>query len=455
MEEETIKMPMHPLEGVKEEPRELQQQPTEVIPLTKKVKKQKKPLNDEQKVAYNAKQNQRYAAMTDEQKAAHNTKQKQKYASLTPEQKAERLQKQKEAKKPLTDEQKIKHNQKQQDRRAKMTPEQRNQQTPEQRARKNERAKQRYDHRMATKPCTPNQVFLCGKEECMMCRERSFADHPKAQYWSTKNEYKPIQIPLGSRKLITFDCPCGHEFTSPASIVGMQKSWCKYCCDQVQSFCENLECKSCHERSFASSHRIGNWDPKNTANPRFISKRGSKSKYHFICDNGHQFKMTTISVHIGKWCPHCINKTEIKLFDVLQKQWPDIQHQPRFDWCVNSKSNHRLPFDFVIDELKIIIELDGPQHFQQISNWALLKEVRRRDWLKMNAAIKNGYTVIRLLQDDVWRDKNNWHDKLFANIHPYQEPQIVYVSETNAYSDFQNMFDDIPDNNDEILDDNE
>lgn len=42
-----------------------------------------------------------------------------------------------------------------------------------------------------------------------------------------------------------------------------------------------------------------------------------------------------------------------------------IKSQYKMDWCKNIK---HLPFDFVLSERKIIIELDGPQHFRQVSN---------------------------------------------------------------------------------------
>jgi hypothetical protein len=42
--------------------------------------------------------------------------------------------------------------------------------------------------------------------------ERSFASHPKAQFWSSKNDGKPEDYSLNSHKKFLFDCnKCGHE----------------------------------------------------------------------------------------------------------------------------------------------------------------------------------------------------------------------------------------------------
>mgnify|MGYP001192738833 CR=1 FL=1 len=38
----------------------------------------------------------------------------------------------------------------------------------------------------------------------------------------------------------------------------------------------------------------------------------------------------------------------------------------RVDWCVNPVTNYKLPFDMIIGDWKIIIDVDGEQHFKDI-----------------------------------------------------------------------------------------
>jgi very-short-patch-repair endonuclease len=78
------------------------------------------------------------------------------------------------------------------------------------------------------------------------------------------------------------------------------------------------------------------------------------------------------------------------------------------DWCKNPLTSRHLPFDFVLRDKKIIIELDGPQHFFQVSNWISPDEQFERDRYKERCANENGYFVIRLLQEDVWSDRYDW-----------------------------------------------
>ena len=106
-------------------------------------------------------------------------------------------------------------------------------------------------------------------------------------------------------------------------------------------------------------------------------------------------------------CPLCHNKTEGILFSVIKTLHPDIKQGYRVDWCKNVHNNY-LPFDFVIPSLNIIIELDGPQHFKQISNWCSFQETQNTDKYKMQCANINGYSVIRLLQEDVLYNKIDW-----------------------------------------------
>jgi len=73
-------------------------------------------------------------------------------------------------------------------------------------------------------------------------------------------------------------------------------------------------------------------------------------------------------------------------------------------------------FDFVIEDRKIIIELDGKQHFEQIGKWQSPEKNREIDIYKMKCANENGFSIIRILQKDVYNNKYNWLDELCENI---------------------------------------
>lgn len=96
-----------------------------------------------------------------------------------------------------------------------------------------------------------------------------------------------------------------------------------------------------------------------------------------------------------------------------------------------------MPFDFVIEELKIIIELDGEQHFKQISNWRSPELQIEKDKFKTNCANNNGFSVIRILQNDVSNDNFDWISEIHTNILKIIEEkkvQNIFICKNNEYS---------------------
>jgi very-short-patch-repair endonuclease len=120
------------------------------------------------------------------------------------------------------------------------------------------------------------------------------------------------------------------------------------------------------------------------------------------------------------------------------KIYPDIIHQFKVDWC---KKKKHLPFDFCIEENQIIIELDGGQHFIQVMNWSSPEEQFKNDKYKEKCANDNGYSIIRLLQIDVFNDKYDWKTELINNIEKIKTDNIIqniYMCKNNEYKNFIN-----------------
>jgi very-short-patch-repair endonuclease len=124
------------------------------------------------------------------------------------------------------------------------------------------------------------------------------------------------------------------------------------------------------------------------------------------------------------------------LYKTLIKYYTTLKSQIKYDWCKDKK---HLPFDFVIEERKIIIELDGEQHWIQIAKWKSPKHNRKNDLYKMKCANENGYSVIRILQEDVYKNKYNWFKELCDNIKKITNENIVqniYMCKNDEYKDF-------------------
>jgi very-short-patch-repair endonuclease len=225
-----------------------------------------------------------------------------------------------------------------------------------------------------------------------------------------------------SNEKFYFDCPkCIHEF--PLSKLEMiNGSGCPFC--ENTKLCDNLDCKLCYENSLASLPLAKFWSKKNKKSPREILKNLNES----VDDDIY------------------INKTEQKLFEELRNVYPGIQRQFKPEWCKNPETGRHLPFDFCIPEHNIIIELDGPQHFEQVSNWKSPIEQQKRDLEKQKCANVNNYYVIRLLQKCVYKDFNYWKNRLIETIEKVKiEPDNWCIPYKDEYDTFINLFESIID----------
>jgi hypothetical protein len=164
--------------------------------------------------------------------------------------------------------------------------------------------------------CSEFKKQICNDSKCKICSQRSFSSHPKAKYWSERNEKPPSCFYLSSREKAEFKCHnCNHYFTSIISHISSKKpSWCPYCCKPSLKLCDDNDCEYCYNNSFSSHPKAKYWSERNEKLPRFFLK-GSSFKAEFKCEKNHYFTSSIDSItrrDTGTWCPYCLNKTEQK-----------------------------------------------------------------------------------------------------------------------------------------------
>jgi very-short-patch-repair endonuclease len=281
-------------------------------------------------------------------------------------------------------------------------------------------------------PYCTNQK-MCN--DCEKCYKKSCASHIMNDVWSSKNNLLPGNVFLQSNKKIIFNCcKCNHEYETTPNHYYNRNGSCPYCANK--KLCQDINCNKCFEKSFASHPFVNCWSSKNIMNPRNVFK-GSETKYVFDCDTCHsEFESKMYNVLTGYWCPYCKNKTEAKLLEFIKSNYKYYKTQMRFDWCRYSQTNNIMPFDFGLTDKKILIELDGEQHFNQVSNWDSPESVQSKDIEKINALIKNSYSIIHIYQKEVWNNTYDWKDTLI-NVIQYleqtKEPMVLFVSCCDKY----------------------
>lgn len=275
---------------------------------------------------------------------------------------------------------------------------------------------------------------LCDNNDCMECHNKSFASSPKIKHLVDK-EINPRQIFLKSETKVKFQCDnCIHTFISMVRNVSVLNSWCPYCCFPPLKLCDNNNCIDCYNKSFASHNKSIHMSKNNNILARNIFLN-SHQKITFVCnDCKNDFEAVVKNVTRNNlWCSCTIFKTEKILFDFLKIIYGNIIKQFKPLWCKNLITKKIYRYDFLLKDLNIIIELDGLQHFKQISNWQEPKDRQQIDIYKMKMALKHGYSVIRILQEDVFYNKIDWKNKLIQNIQNNITPVIIYIDTNNEY----------------------
>lgn len=293
-------------------------------------------------------------------------------------------------------------------------------------------------------PCSYcNGDILCeyanDPEACAFCYDRAYGSHEKSHCWAERNTLTAFQVRKHSNKKFWFDCDtpgCNHEFESSLDNIVNGGTWCPYCSSPPKKLCELEDCEQCFESSLSSFVKIDQL--VSDVDPRQIFKGSHKVKLRWKCEKPEcmeEFDMyPNNAVYQGQWCPKCKKKTELKLYKWLVQHYGktiEICREWKTDLCKNEDSGRHLPFDFYIPELNVILEVDGPQHFVQVSNWQSPVDTQKMDEHKETFALSQNLSVIRLLQTDIFYDANNWEGLLISVLDDLpvddEDPVIIQI----------------------------
>ena len=105
-----------------------------------------------------------------------------------------------------------------------------------------------------------------------------------------------------------FKCnTCDHSFDSELANINFGK-WCPYCSNPPKQLCNDSNCITCFNKSFACHKKAFFWDSaKNKCSARdcFLN---SECKYWFVCEFcQHSFEASLTRVSYNGWCPYCSN----------------------------------------------------------------------------------------------------------------------------------------------------
>ena len=166
---------------------------------------------------------------------------------------------------------------------------------------------------------------------------------------------------------------------------------------------------------------------------------GSGLLNHYYNGSPQKFVMAVFPDY--DWDPSKFNKHKTEaIIEKFLRTYYQIETQKTFEWCKNIRC---LPFDFYIEELKIIIELDGAQHFRQVANWKPPEEQQKNDIYKMKKALDHEISVIRILQEDVYYNRIKWQEEIENKIEVIKQspkPTIQYICSNNEYEKHKELY---------------
>jgi very-short-patch-repair endonuclease len=272
----------------------------------------------------------------------------------------------------------------------------------------------------------------------------------KVECWSKTNVKQPHEVALQCNGKFEFNCDeCHHPFNSRISNIVSLDRWCPYCAKPSKKLCDDtLSCQSCLKKTFHSfdgktpngNKVLDCWAEDNPKKPHEVFMCSDK-KYKFNCDSCYHSFDTSLSHVVGKrWCPTCKNKTEKVVLEFTQNLFSkkDVKHQFKHEKVKNIRE---LPFDICILPHQIIIEVDGRQHFQNVSQFkSNTVEQCERDCKKMKIIFEEGYCVIRIVQEDIWSPKTREEvltklEKAIQECIHHELPMIHYISVDDSMYD--------------------
>ena len=278
-----------------------------------------------------------------------------------------------------------------------------------------------------------------GKEGCPKCalissyrkQVANFEDVKKKanEIHNNKFDYSKFKYVNGQTKS-TIICPHHGEFQQSMGnhTNKLFSRGCKKCSDKVRGDRTRLSldqvikrCKEIHGNKYDYSNYL---------------YKNNLTKSTIICPHHGEFEQRMADHWSGQGCTVCgrNNVSEGILKDILSDNFNyEIIHDRSFEWCSNNTKPKR--YDFIIEDLKCIIELDGIQHFTQVSNWQSPEEGLKNDIFKNERAMANGYSMIRVYQPDIYNNKKDIILKLIMSIHRYKTPQLICIGEC-----YQNRF---------------
>lgn len=263
---------------------------------------------------------------------------------------------------------------------------------------------------------TPHLFLRPGYNGCLKCSPtkkkslENFISKAQAKYGAL---YDYSQVNLAD-KYATFYCRKHHRIFAQEPRSHLRYTGCKECVREKVGLTQEGFLAAANKK-WGSLYDYSKTFFQSTNKPVVVT---CPIHGNFSVDSYDHIRLDRMSVG---GCPVCASsRGEQAVFNLLTKYKIGFDRQkklPGYDYR----------FDFCIDSVSLLIEVDGEQHWREVPLWnTSLKERHARDVLKTEIANAYGYTVERI---NATRDIKKQLDKILKR-------HIKYVRDTLAFGSF-------------------
>lgn len=239
---------------------------------------------------------------------------------------------------------------------------------------------------------TPNPLVFPGFNDL----KTKYPKIVKDWDYEKNGNLKPDMVTYASHKKVYWQCEKGHSWCIEVKKRTLENHNCPICSNQkVLEGYNDLASHPQYGYLVKEWHPTKNGDLKPTMVTPFTSK-----KVYWLCPNGHTYQASLCNrTRLGQGCRECAGSAIEKLaYSILRKYNIDFDKEYSF------KSNIEIGkyrYDIYMKKFKMIVELDGAQHFKSdkssFFNEELPFEERvRRDNLKNKFALENKIPILRI-----------------------------------------------------------
>lgn len=259
-----------------------------------------------------------------------------------------------------------------------------------------------------------NLIKQEGSQRCNQCLSigqyliDTYGNNGIKLYWSDKNNIDPYTVPALSVKKYWFKCSEKdyHEDYQCTCVNFCKGRRCPYCASKKINYYDSL--------GYLYPEVLEIWSDKNKKSPYDYFPK-SNQKVWWKCDSHEDyFRKISDSIKANFRCPNCVAEMDTsilqsKVSDYIKSLYNEIRHEEECTLSpINPKTGCRLRYDNEIIELKLIIEVNGIQHYK-ITTFTKLSAKHKgispeeefecqkwKDKFKRDYAISHGYFYLEI-----------------------------------------------------------